>query len=336
VDAWRRPETVIVQDIWWTATARHADIVLPATTTLERNDIGSGGRDPHIIAMQKASDPVGKAKSDHDIFTALSERMGYRDAFTEGRSEMEWLEHIYNVSRQLASRRGVEMPDFQAFWKKGWYEVPKPTTPFVQFADFRQDPEENPLNTPSGKIELFSERVSSFGYSDCPGYAAWREPKEYLGSPAAKRFPLHMLSNQPKTRLHSQMDAGGASLKSKIKGREPIWINPLDAEARGLADGDIVRVFNDRGQTLAGVIVADLVMPGVIQFPTGAWFDPANPLKPATALEKHGNPNVLTRDEGTSRLGQGTSAHSALVEVEKFTGELPLISVRSAPPIAAE
>ena len=336
VEAWRRPETIIVQDIWWTATVRHADIVLPATTTLERNDIGSGGRDPHIIAMHKASEPVGKARSDHEIFKDLSERMGYLEQFTEGRSEMEWLEHIYNVSRQLASRRGIEMPSFQDFWEQGWFEVPKPSKPFVQYSDFRSDPIENPLNTPSGKIELFSERVSGFGYEDCPGYAAWREPKEYLGSPSAQRFPLHMLSNQPKTRLHSQMDAGGASLKSKIKGREPIWINPIDAKARGLKDGDIARVFNDRGQTLAGVIVSDVVMPSVIQFPTGAWFDPADPLRPASALEKHGNPNVLTRDEGTSQLGQGTSAHSALVEVEKFRGTLPEISVRSAPAIAAE
>lgn len=333
VDAWRRPETVIVQDIWWTATVRHADIVLPATTTLERNDIGSSSRDPFIMAMHQASPPVGKARSDHDIFADLADRMGYREEFTEGRTEMEWLEHIYNVSRQLASRRGVEMPSFEGFWEKGYFEVPAPTEPYVQFADFVADPDGAALNTPSGKIELFSERVAGFGYDDCPGYAAWREPKEYLGAPAAKRFPLHMLSNQPKTRLHSQMDAGGASKRSKIRGREPFWINPADAAARGLVDGDIARVFNDRGQTLAGVIVSDVVMASVIQFPTGAWFDPANARNPGAGLERHGNPNVLTRDEGTSRLGQGTSAHSTLVEVERFDGVLPEIAVTTAPRI---
>ncbi len=333
VEAWRRPETVIVQDIWWTATARHADIVLPATTTLERNDIGAGGRDRYILAMHQASAPVGGARSDHDIFTALSERMGFRDDFTEGRTEMEWLEHIYNVARQLASRRGVEMPGFQAFWEKGYFEVPKPAEPFVQFADFRADPSERALNTPSGKIELYSERVAGFGYDDCPGFAVWREPKEYLGAAAAERFPLHMMSNQPKTRLHSQMDAGGASRRSKIQGREPLWIHPEDAGARGIVDGDVVRVFNDRGQTLAGVIVSDVVMRRVIQFPTGAWFDPADRVRPGDGLEKHGNPNVLTRDEGTSRLGQGTSAHSTLVEVEKYEGALPDVSVRRAPEI---
>lgn len=335
VEAWRRPETVIVQDIWWTATVRHADIVLPATTTLERNDIGSSSRDRYIMAMHQAAAPVGKARSDHDIFADLAGRMGFRDEFTEGRTEMEWLEHLWNVSRQLASRRGVEMPGFQAFWEQGYFEVPKPTEPYVQFADFRADPEERALNTPSGKIELFSERVAGFGYDDCPGYAAWREPKEYLGAPAAERFPLHMLSNQPKTRLHSQMDAGGASLRSKIQGREPMWIHPDDARARGIETGDVVRVFNDRGQTLAGAIVSDVVMPSVIQFPTGAWFDPADRVSPGAGIEKHGNPNVLTRDEGTSRLGQGTSAHSALVQVEKYAGALPEVSVRKAPEFVA-
>ncbi len=331
VKAWRQPETVIVQDIWWTATARHADIALPATTTLERNDVGSGGRDPYIIAMHKAAEPVAQSRSDHDIFTGLSDRMGFKDAFTEGRTEREWLEYIYNVSRQLASRRGVEMPGFDQFWANGHFKVPKPAEPFVMLGDFRADPDKCALNTPSGKIELFSERVASFGYDDCPGYAAWREPKEYLGSPSALKYPLHMLSNQPKTRLHSQMDAGGASRRSKIKGREPMWINPDDASTRDLKDGDVVRVFNDRGQTLAGVIVSDVVMPGVIQFPTGAWFDPLDRKSPGAALEKHGNPNVLTRDEGTSKLGQGPSAHSALVEVERYDGDLPEVTVHQKP-----
>ncbi len=335
VEAWRRPETIVVQDIWWTATARHADIVLPATSTLERNDIGSSGRDPFIIAMHQASAPVGKARNDHDIFTDLADRMGFRDDFTEGRTEMEWLEHIWNVSRQLASCRGVEMPGFKEFWETGYVQVPAPAKPYVQFEDFREDPDGRALNTPSGKIELFSERVAGFGYDDCPGFAAWREPKEYLGADAAKRFPLHMLSNQPKTRLHSQMDAGGASKRSKIKGREPMWMHPDDAAARGLKSGDVVRVFNDRGQTLAGLIVSDMVMPSVIQFPTGAWFDPATPENPADGLEIHGNPNVLTRDEGTSRLGQGTSAHSALVEVEKYDGPLPDVTTMRAPKIVA-
>ena len=136
-----------------------------------------------------------------------------------------------------------------------------------------------------------------------------------------------MISNQPRTRLHGQNDPAGLSLASKIKGREPLWLHPDDAAAREVGNGDIVRVFNERGQTLAGVIVTDRVMPGVVQFPTGAWYDPTEP----GGLDKHGNPNVLTRDEGTSKLGQGPSSHSALVQVERYFGNLPPITAFGPP-----
>jgi biotin/methionine sulfoxide reductase len=108
-------------------------------------------------------------------------------------------------------------------------------------------------------------------------------------------------------------------------------IHPRDAEARGIADGDIVRVFNDRGATLAGAVVTDRLRPGVVVLPTGAWYDPEDPAEPGS-LDVHGNPNVLTRDIGTSTLAQGTSAHSCLVEVERFTGTPPDLKVFSQPP----
>ena len=141
-----------------------------------------------------------------------------------------------------------------------------------------------------------------------------------------------MISNQPRTRLHGQLDNGRVSRDSKIHDREPVWIHPIDAKARGIADGDIVRVFNSRGAALAGVLVTEEVRPGVIQFATGAWYDP---VKPGTenSLDKHGNPNVLTRDVGTSQLGQGPSAHSALVDVERFEGDLPTVTAHKPPQI---
>ena len=115
------------------------------------------------------------------------------------------------------------------------------------------DPKAFPLGTPSGKIEIYSERIASFGYDDCPGHPVWQEPAEWLGSPAAARYPLHLISNQPHTKLHSQYDHGAVSLASKIRGREPIAMHPDDAAARGLTAGDIVRVFNGRGACLAGL-----------------------------------------------------------------------------------
>lgn len=335
IGAWRRPETVIVQDPWWTATARHADIVLPASTTLERNDIAQGARDRFILAMRKAIEPLGEARSDYEIFRALADRCGTRAAFTGNRSEGEWLRHIYDEAREKAAVRGVALPDFGAFWEAGVAEIPPPAEPEVMYADFRADPAAHPLPTPSGKIEIASQRVAGFGYADCPGHPVWLAPHEWLGAEQARRFPLHMISNQPKTRLHGQLDQGAVSRRSKIAGREPILLHPDDARARGVADGDVVRVWNDRGAILAGAVVTEDVRPGVVVLATGAWYDPAEPGQ-IGALDRHGNPNVLTADRGTSRLGQGPSAQSTLVEVARAEGPLPAAAPFAPPPMRSE
>jgi biotin/methionine sulfoxide reductase len=195
---------------------------------------------------------------------------------------------------------------------------------------YRADPVANRLPTPSGKIEIFSSTIASFRYDDCAGHPAWYEPAEWLGSPLAKRFPLHLISHQPTTRLHSQYDHGAVSRASKVAGREAMTINPRDAQARGIRDGDVVRVWNDRGACLAGAKLDDGVMPGVVVLPTGAWYDPLVPGESGT-LEKHGNPNVLTLDKGTSKLTQGCIAHTALVQVEKFEGEPPPVTAFDPP-----
>ena len=327
-DAFRRPECVVVHEPFWTATARHADIVLPATTTLERNDIGAGKRDNLWSAMHQAIPPVHQSWNDHDIFAALSDRLGFGDQFTEGKGEMAWLRQMYETAAEAAANKGVDLADFDTFWAQGGVELPHPKEPHILLGKFREDPDGAKLRTPSGKIEIFSEKIAGFGYDDCPGHPVWLEPREWLGKVGqAEKHPLHMISNQPRTRLHGQNDPAGLSLASKIKGREPIWLHPSDAAAREVGAGDIVRVFNDRGETLAGVVVTDRVMPGVVQFATGAWYDPTEP----GGMDKHGNPNVLTRDEGTSKLGQGPSSHSALVQVERYMGNLPPITAWGPP-----
>ena len=156
------------------------------------------------------------------------------------------------------------------------------------------------------------------------------EPFEWLGT-GRENLPLHLISNQPNTRLHGQLDPGRVSRNSKVSGREPVRINRGDAGARGIADGDVVRIFNDRGAILAGAVLTDNVRPSVIEISTGAWYDPLEPGKIGT-LDRHGNPNVLTLDKGTSKLAQGPTAHSTLVEIEKFAGVVPGITVFSQPP----
>jgi len=327
--AWQRPQTIIVHDSWWTPTARRADIVLPATTTLERNDIGGSSRDNYLFAMHQAIDPVGESRGDYDIFRALAARLGYEQAFTEGRDEMEWCRAIYDRVRQGAAAKGVELPGFQQFWAEGFVALPPPERDFVLFEEFRNDPERHPLKTPSGRIEIASETIAGFGYDDCPMHPAWIAPAEWLGSAQAKRWPIHLVTNQPRHRLHSQMDPGPVAQAAKVAGREAIRINPADAAARGIAAGDIVRVFNDRGACLAGAIIDDGVLPQVAVMPTGAWMDLSE-----GEPERGGNPNVLTLDIGTSRLTQGSSALSALVEIERWTGASLPVRVLAQPLLA--
>ena len=329
--AWQKPDTIIVHDSWWTPTARHADIVLPATTSLERNDVGGSSRDPYVFAMHRAIAPLGDARHDFEIFRDLAGRLGYEDAFTEGRDEMAWCRWIYERVRTGSAKKNVALPDFDTFWADGFVELPPPDEDFVLFDDFRRDPQLHPLKTPSGKIEIASQTIAGFGYADCPPHPAWLPPAEWLGSSTAERWPLHLITHQPAGRLHSQLDPASVSRGHKLHGRERIRLHPQDADPRGIKTGDVVRVFNDRGACLAAAQVDAAMLPRVAIMATGAWFDPA---LAAGEPERHGNPNVLTLDIGTSRLTQGPSALSALIEIERWDALLPPVEAWSPPRLA--
>ncbi|MFT5221638.1 MAG: biotin/methionine sulfoxide reductase, partial [Gammaproteobacteria bacterium] len=298
--AWQKPQTIVVHDWCWNSMAKFADIVLPCTTSLERNDLSISPRDPYVIDMQQAIKPVGQSRNDYDIFSGIARQMGVEEAFTEGRDEQQWLEWIYQATRERAFDKGFEMPEYTAFKAQGWFKPDAPAEAVIMLRKFREDPQANPLPTPSGKIEIYSKTVAGFNYDDCPGHASWMEPLEWLGGDLSE-FPLQLISNQPKTKLHSQLDHGSHCRAAKIKEREPLMLHPQDADARGLIEGDVVRVFNRRGACLAGVIIDDQVMPAVVQMSTGAWYDPQDPTQP-NSLCKHGNVNVLTPDIGTSQL----------------------------------
>ncbi|BBK35210.1 dimethylsulfoxide reductase [Allostella sp. ATCC 35155] len=332
VRAWRKPEAIIVHEQFWNPLARHADIVLPATVPFERNDLSCAGNDGHLVAMHRAVAPAGGARNDHDAFADLADRFGQRDAFTEGRDEEGWLRHLYAVIRQRGARLDIDFPEFDEFWAKGWFALPPRERAFVLMEEFRADPVAHRLPTPSGRIEIFSAAIDGFGYDDCPGHPVWLEPAEWLGGAGAARHPLHLISNQPDRKLHSQYDHGPWSREGKVAGREAIWLNPADAAPRGIRTGDLVRVFNDRGQCLAGAVVTEQVMPRVVQLPTGSWYDPAEPGVPGT-LDRHGNPNVLTLDKPTSKLAQAPVAMTCLVEVERWEGPAPAVGAFDPPAI---
>ena len=310
--AWQQPQTIIINEPWWTPTAQRADIVLPATTPYEREDLARAQGDSYLFHMPELIPPVGEARDDYDIFSGLAKRMGFEKTFTEGRTSEEWLSHLYEGFKKECQNEGIDIPDYGEIKERNWVDLPIRDAQFSHspFAEFRDDPEQYPLKTPSGKIEIFSETIDGFNYHDCPGHATWLPPKQWLGSESANQFGLHLVSPQPGDKLHSQMECAIADLP----GARPstIVMHPDDAKQRGIDQGEIVIVFNNRGECLAKAELTTDIIPNVVSLPTGPWFSPDS-----TGLDNQGNPNTLTRDTGTSQLGQGSSAHSCLVEVRK-------------------
>lgn len=325
--AWRRPETVIVQDHSWTATARRADIVLPATSPLEREDVMMNRRDPVLVYMSRMLKPMGDALDDHEIFRRISAKLGFEQAFTEGRTQDDWLRHLWQGARAVAADCGAELPGFDEFREMGRFDMPDSRETRVLFGDFVRDPKVHPLGTESGRITLFNEAIAAEGLPDCPGHPTWLPPSETLSE--APVGALHLISGQPDTRLHAQNDRGSEAQGDKIDDREPCYLHPEAAMSRGIAAGRIVRLWNERGATLAGVRLTAGIRPDCVALATGAWFDPSG------KLELAGNPNVLTLDRGCSGLSQGNSAHTALVFVEPWEGPVPPLSVDRPPEFIA-
>lgn len=334
IKAWKKPETTIVCDTVWTASARFADIVLPACTSLERVDITSIGSYSNLgyVAMQQAIEPQYESHSDFWIYRELAKKMGKEKEFTEGRDEMGWIRHFYESTVSEAKAKGLEMPSFDEFWQRGYvlFPVTDDSKRYNYLGDFRRNPIVNPLGTESGKIEIYSEKIASYNYDDCPAHPTWMAPTEWLGAELAEDYPLALLTSKSRYRLHSQLDSTASNLFANIQEREPLWIHPETAKTYGLTMGDVAVVESRRGKVLVGVQVTDRVRPDTVVLHHGAWYDPEKPGKEGT-LDVHGCDNVLTIDIPSSKLSCGNVANSSLVRVKKFDDELPPIRVHSQP-----
>jgi biotin/methionine sulfoxide reductase len=327
--AFGRLDTFVVHETHWTPTAKHADVVLPVASSLERDDVAAGNGDTRLRASPRATAPYADAREELWILGRLADRLGAsHDDGLDGRA---WLERIYEEWRSDGGAP-AGAPAFADFWAAGGVDLDAPRYADPVFTDFRRDPVRHPLSTPSGLIELWSSSIEAAALPDVAPHAEWREPRRWWRAPAAATYDLHLLCNQPTHRLHSQLDMGGASRATKVAGREPVRLHPADAAARGLRDGDVVRVVSEVGSLLAGVVVSDALLPGVAQMHTGAWWDPS---APEVADCVHGNVNVLTPDEPTSTLSQATSGAHVLVRVERYDGPLPPVTAHEPPPLVA-
>ena len=332
IKAWQKPELVVISECYWTAAAKHADIVLPITTSFERNDLTMTGdySNQHLVPMKQVIEPQFEARSDFDVFADLAEMLkpGGKAVYTEGKDEMAWLKQFYDAAQKAARAQRIAMPQFNAFWQQNKLiemRENEKNNKYVRYADFRSDPVMNALGTPSGKIEIYSKTIEGYQYKDCPPHASWIEPDEWKGT--ADKDQLQLLTAHPAHRLHSQLNYASLRKEYAIANREPVTIHPDDAKARGIAEGDLVRVWNARGQVLVGAHISDGIKPGIICIHEGAWPDIEN------GICKNGGANVLTADIPTSRLANGRAGNTSLVYAEKFTGEAPKLTVFDEPAI---
>ncbi|RDU73883.1 biotin sulfoxide reductase [Helicobacter anseris] len=321
IQALRSVDTVVVHEPWWTPTAKMADIILPSTTTLERDDITSGGSYSRnvIYAMRKAIEPLYESKDDFEIFKTLARKIGGEQLerrYSGGKTYMQWIESFYEKSD------GPSFKDFAQFWKDGFveFEIPKEAYQYVRHSDFRKDPIANKLATESGKIQIFSEKFASYNLPDFKGHATWFEPAEWLGAKEAKTYPFHLLSPHPRYRVHSQLDNTWIRNLYKIQGREPVMIHPKDANKLNIKHGEIVEVFNARGRILAGAYITENIREGVVAIQEGAWYDPENPSEEKPRCNA-GHVNVLTSSRPTSQMAQATSVNSTLVNIRKLESD---------------
>jgi len=312
IKALQKVGTIVSQDVWWTAATRWADIVLPAASALERDDISVGGTysNDRIYAMKKVIEPIGESRNDWDIFAGLAELIGMWSQYVE---DQQFPEYIDIIKLAYSKTTAAATVPFEDFWAKGYaYQpIPEEARSWVRHGAFYTDPAANPLHTKSGKIEMFCDTIAEMKLDDCPGMPMWLEPAEYLGN--AKEGQLHMVSPHPWFRLHSQM-ANSERLRDlyMVQGREPVRINAEDAAKRGIADGDLVEIYNDRGAVIAGAVVSDQIMPGVISIYEGGW-----PSLDSKGRCNSGLANFLTSTQKSSGLSQATTANTCLVSIKK-------------------
>lgn len=271
-------------------------------------------------------------KPDYDIFSALADKLGIKQAYTEGRSQMDWIRKFYNDARQMGATLGQKMPDFDTFWKKGYllFPVSEENRNYVSFADFRADPKAHPLSTESGEgFSSSRRRLPAITITTAWGIRPISSRLKV--SPAAtKEFPLALMACKSRYRMHSQLDCTATRLRGTIEDREPVWINPKDAKARGIQNGDICLVKSRRGQILAGAVLTDRIIPGVIVVHHGGWFNPRQTAH--GVVDVRGNSNTLVLDKPTSQLARGNLASTANVEVSLWKGAVPEVTVYDQPP----
>ena len=328
VKAYQSPkiEFFLVQHPWMENDCLFADILLPVNTKFEEEDIATdtfSGQFNTALYEEQCIEPKGESKTDYEIVCMIAERLGLLKEYTHGRSFKEWIKFGFDNSEL------PPMISFEDLKEKGYYVVP--TDPDwkkkdVGMSPFAKDPDNNPLNTPSGKLEYYAQDLAKHFPDDDerPPVPHWIEKgeshDESLSSERAEKYPLLIMSNHGRWRVHANLDdiSWFHEIETcKVIGPdgyhyEPIWIHPSDAANRGIANGDVVKVFNERGTVLVGAYVTERIVPGTVYVDHGARYDPIV----VGELDRGGAINTISPHNVTSRNCAGMATSGYLVEVE--------------------
>ena len=304
-------EFIVCSDLFMTASARFADLLLPAPSVFENdNFIYPWAYGNYILCNNKVIDPIFGCRFEWDWLKAVAEKLGYLEEFIDGRPEArQWAEHLYDELRKLEP----ELPDYKKFKEQGGYSY-RNNTSYIAYKKQREDLDNNPFKTPSGKIEIFSKRIYDFNDPEkrpaIPKYVPCPEGPE---DPLRNKYPLQLVGWHTKRRTHSMHD------KNKwLEEVEPqrVWINPADAKKRGISDGDMVDVYNGRGRIRIKASVTPRVVEGVTGIPQGAWYTPDK-----DGVDTRGCINTLTSTHNATPFSKGPPQHTNLVEIELTKGK---------------
>lgn len=314
----KKCEMIVVIENFMTSSAMYADILLPDLMTVEQEDIipnDYAGNMGYLIFIQPVTAPKFERKPIYWITSEIARRLGpdIYQKFTEGRTQEEWLKYLY--AKMLA--KDPQLPSYDDLKKMGIYKRKDPAGHYVAYKKFREDPQANPLKTPSGKIEIYSSSLANIAntweipegevISPLPVYASTPEGWD---DPARSKYPLQLFGFHYKSRTHSSY--GNIDILEAAC-RQEVWINPIDAQKRGIVSGDTVRVFNGRGEVRIAAKVTPRIMPGVSAMGQGAWH---NADMNGDRVDHGGCVNTLTTHR-PSPLAKGNPQHTNLVEIEK-------------------
>ncbi len=310
-------ETIVVIDHFMTSSAEFADYVLPGVSNLEEDDFAvqpapASSEMGYVIFCKQAIPPMFESRTIYDICADLAERLNIADEFTEGRTRDQWLEFLY----QRAKQDYPDLPEsLEDAWNLGIYKRTQSDGPVIALKEFRENPEINPLNTPSGKIEIFSSSLSKLSETwELPegdfitALPEYQPEKEGAFDQLRSKYPLQMITHHYKQRTHSTY--GNVDWLEKVA-PQCLWINPLDAAPRNIKHGDDVGVYNGRGRCVVKAKVTTRIAPGVVSLPQGAWYRPD-----ANGIDYGGSANTLTFQKPTA-LAKGNPQNSTLVEVQR-------------------